>query len=221
MRNIRRISTVLLLVGLTVLLIACGGKDNGSIMNNNNNSNTNEQDNSIANTSNGEEDKDVIEVDKNLFSVKITIPASFLSDGDPEQIKAEAEQEEGIKEVTINNDGSITYEMSKAAHKRMIDEMKQELEGTIEEIKNSSDFPSIIDIMANKSYTEFTMVVEREKYENSFDGFAVLGLGMGSMFYQVFEGTDVEKVRVTIHVEDSKTGETFDTIVFPDELNES
>jgi hypothetical protein len=218
----RRIS-ILLLVGLMLLLVGCGGKENDSIAKNDDNKNASEQNISIAEANNNEKannseaDKDVIEVDKNLFSVEITIPVTMITDDDPEQIKAKAEQEDGI-EVTINSDGSLTYRMSKAAHKRMMDEMKESLEETVNDIVNSGDYSSIKDIKVNKSYTEFTMVVDRKSYENSFDGFAALGLGMGSMFYQVFDGADAETVKATIHVEDSNTGEIFNMIVYPDDL---
>ncbi|HHY91241.1 MAG TPA: hypothetical protein GX503_06205 [Clostridiales bacterium] len=204
--------SMLLIMGLMFFLVACGGEGDGSIMNNGDSSSVYEQED------NNETEKDEIKVDKDLFSVEITIPAILIAGDDPEQIKAEAEKEEGIHKVTINKDGSLTYSMSKAAHKRMIDEMKKSLEETIEEIKSSGDYPSIMDIKADKSYAEFTMIVDRESYENSFDGFAAFGLGVGSMFYQIFDGADAEAAKATIYVEDSNTGEIFNTIVYPDDL---
>ncbi|HHU30925.1 MAG: hypothetical protein QM368_05645 [Bacillota bacterium] len=198
--------TALFLVGLILLLVACNGGNNGSVANS-------------GGSGNREESKDEIEVDKNLFSVAITIPGSFFGSGDLEEIKAEAELEEGIKEVRINSDGSLTYIMSRAAHKKMIAEMKEALEETIREMINSGDYPSIIDIKANKSYTEFLMVVDQENYENSFDELSVLILGMGSMLYQIFNGADAETANVAMYLEDAYTGEVFDTIILPDDWN--
>ena len=205
----KRISILLLVVGLMLLLVGCGGKDGAS--------NTYEQNDSVTEVENSDLGGEAIEVDKHLFSVEVTIPASFFGDDDLEQIKTEAEQEEGIKEVTINSDGSITYKMTKATHSKMMDDIKKEIENTIQEIKSSGDYPSIIDIKV-ESYKEFTMVVDREKFENSFDAIATLGLGMGSMFYQAFDGVESEAMKVTIHVEDSNTSEVFKTIVYPDDL---
>lgn len=207
----KRISILLLVVGLMLLLVGCGGKDGAS--------NTYEQNDSVTEVENSDLGGEAIEVDKHLFSVEVTIPASFFGDDDLEQIKTEAEQEEGIKEVTINSDGSITYKMTKAAHSKMMDDAREEMENTIREILDGGDFPSIVDIKTNRSFAEFTMVVDREKFENSFDGFAAFGLGIGSMFYQVFDGADVDTVKTTIHVEDVSTGEIFSTIVYPDDLN--
>ena len=177
--------TILLAILLLLFLTACGGENGGQAVN----SDSQKQSDGAADVnSSSDEEKDTIEVDKNLFNVEITIPASLIADEDPEQIKAEAEQEEGIISVTVNSDGSLTYKMTKAAHKKMIDKMKESLEKTMDEIAGGSDFPSIKEIKANKSYTEFTMVVEREIYENSFDAFATFSLGLSSMFYQVFDG---------------------------------
>jgi|LSQX01.1.fsa_nt_gb outer membrane lipopolysaccharide assembly protein LptE/RlpB len=208
--------TILLAILLLLFLTACGGENGGQAVN----SDSQKQSDGAADVnSSSDEEKDTIEVDKNLFNVEITIPASLIADEDPEQIKAEAEQEEGIISVTVNSDGSLTYKMTKAAHKKMIDKMKESLEKTMDEIAGGSDFPSIKEIKANKSYTEFTMVVEREIYENSFDAFATFSLGLSSMFYQVFDGKNPENIKTTIHIQDSNTGEVFDTIVYPDAFN--
>lgn len=63
------------------------------------------------------------------------------------------------------------------------------------------------------------MVVDRAKFENSFDGIATLALGATGMYYQAFNGVNAEEAKVTIHFEDADTGETFNTTVFPDDMN--
>lgn len=126
---------------------------------------------------------------------------------------------EGIKEVTQNSDGSLTYKMSKNEHKKMLSEMGDSIEQSMEEMITSEDFVSIQDVKANKSYSEFTMVVDKAKFENSFDGFATLALGATGMYYQAFNGLNAEEAKVTIHFEDADTGETFNTTVFPDDMN--
>ena len=40
------------------------------------------------------------------------------------------------------------------------------------------------------------------------------------MYYQVFEGVDSENVKVNIDVQDVTTNEVFNTIVYPDDMNE-
>lgn len=125
-------------------------------------------------------------MDKGLLNVEVMLPASMFEGEDMDSSIAEAEKE-GIK-VTRNDDGSVTYKMSKSKHKEMMKEMETELQKTIADTKNGEDYPSVKEVSYNKDYSEFTLEVEREAYENSFDGFAVFGLGLSGMFYQLFNG---------------------------------
>jgi hypothetical protein len=158
-----------------------------------------------------------ISVDKNLTNVEVTIPQAFfeMQNTDFEQIKAEAEAE-GIKDVVNNGDGTITYKMSKSMHREMMLEMEKQMTSSIEEIKSSEDFPSIKDIKANKSFSKFTMKVDQEAYENSFDGFAAMGVGLTGLFYQLFDGANPDNYQVTIEVVNADTGKVFDTINYPE-----
>ncbi|TQR20296.1 hypothetical protein [Psychrobacillus vulpis] len=165
------------------------------------------------------EDK-AVEVDKGLFNVEITLPASFFEGQNIEEVIADAKKD-GVSEVTKNEDGSLTYKMSKSKHKEMMEELETGLKESMDEMKNSEDFVSVKDVQSNKSYSEFTMVVDKEAYENSFDGFASIGLGMTGMYYQLFNGITADKTKVTIDVKDESTGEVFDTIVYPDDLEDT
>ena len=160
-----------------------------------------------------------IEVEKGLLNVEVTLPEMFFKDENVEEMIEES-LAEGVKEATENEDGSVTFKMSKKDHKKMLTEMAEEIEGTVDEISNDENFTSIQDITYNKKFTEFTMVVEREVFENSFDGFAVLGLGFSGMFYQVFSGEDIESAEVTVYIEDESTGEVFEEVVYPEAFEE-
>lgn len=158
-------------------------------------------------------------VDKGLLNVEVTIPASFMEGEDIDQVIADA-KENNIKNVTKNEDGSVTYQVSKAQHKEMMKEMKTNVTTYIDELVNNEDFASIQDIKHNGSFSEFTIVVDKDAFENSFDGFASLGLAMSGMYYQAFNGTNAEKIKVTLHTQDAETGEIFGTAIYPDVLEE-
>ncbi len=160
-----------------------------------------------------------VDVDTGLLSVVITIPPDMLEGQDIEQLIADAE-EAGVREATENEDGSLTYEMSRATHNEMIKEMEEGINENLEEIKDSEDYPSIQDVTANNSYSEFTLVVDQEAFENSFDGLAALGLAMTGMYYQQFNGDDPDHMKVTVHFKNAETGEVFDTTVYPDAFDE-
>jgi len=166
-----------------------------------------------------EETGGALEVDKGLLNVEVTIPSTFMEGEDIDQVVADA-KENGIKNVTKNEDGSVTYKVSKAQHKEMMKEMKTNLASYVEELVSSEDFTSIQDIKHNGAFSEFTVVVDQEAFEGSFDGFATLGLAMSGMYYQAFNGTNAEKLKVTINTKDADTGEIIGTAVYPDVLDE-
>ncbi len=160
-----------------------------------------------------------VNVNKGILNVEITLPALFFEGQDIDQTIAEAKKE-GVSEVIANNDGSLTYKMSKSKHKEMIANLETSLVESIEEIKNSEDYSSIKDLTHNKSLTEFTLVVDKKIFENSFDGFATISLGIVGMYYQLFNGADSNEYTVTIFIQDETSNEVFDTIVYPDAFEE-
>ena len=106
-------------------------------------------------------DGEPLKVDKGLLNVEVTIPASFLEGQDIDTVIAEAKNE-GIKEVIKNDDGSLTYKMSKSEHKKMMKEMEEGIIKSVEEIKTGEDFTSIKDVSYNKSFSEFTLSVNKK-----------------------------------------------------------
>lgn len=173
-----------------------------------------------SNQTKDEKKNEEVSVDKGLLNVEVTLPASMFEGEDIDSVIAEAKKD-GVKEVTKNEDGSLTYKMSKSKHKEMMKELETNVKDTIEETKTSGDFASIKDITHNDSFSEFTLLVDKSAYENSMDGFASIGFGMSGMIYQMFNGSDADHTKVTILIKDEATQETFDEIVYPDALEDS
>ncbi|WP_298825325.1 hypothetical protein [uncultured Planococcus sp.] len=166
------------------------------------------------------EEGEGVNVDKGLFNVEVTIPPSFFeAEEDLEQVGAEAEAE-NVEEATVNDDGSITYKMSKAQHKEMLNEFAGNIESAKNEIPESGDYPSIQAVEASSNYDNFTVQVDYEAFENSFDGIATLTLGIAGSYYQLLDGADSDNYEVTIDIEDAETGEVVDTIIYPEALEE-
>jgi len=165
-----------------------------------------------------EEKGESIEVDKGVFSVEITLPASFFKGQDMNDIINEVEDDD-IK-IILNEDGSVTYKMSKSKHNEFMAEVYNDQVEYIEEIKNSGDYKSVKDIIYNKTFSEITLIVDQEAFENSFDGFVTLGLGISSLYYQLFNGISPDKYKVTIYFKNVETGEILGDVVYPDALEE-
>jgi len=203
--------TYLFMMLLSLLLVACGN-------NNQEKNNAGIAEESAKQQEEQTEDESV-DVKKGLLNVEVTLPASMFEGEDIDTVIADAKKE-GVKEVTKNEDGSLTYKMSKAKHKEMMEELKTGILETIEETKNSEDYVSIKDITYNDSFSEFTLVVEKSAYEDSMDGFAAFGLGISGMYYQLYNGVNPDEYKVTIFLKDEASQEVFDEIVYPDDLEE-
>lgn len=170
-----------------------------------------------------DEEEQAVEVNKKLVNVEVTLPASFLGmdeeELDIDQLTKDA-KEQGIKDVIVNDDGSITYIMSKSRHKEMMDEMQVGITETMDDLLSDEDFTSYKDIIANEDFTEFEVLVIRDQFEDSFDGFGILGLVFKSLYYQLCDGASPEDYRTVINMKDEATGEIFDTIIYPDAFDE-
>lgn len=114
---------------LSILLIAC-----------------NQDDDSGKKTDGADKaSEEPLKVDKGLINVEVTIPATLYKGQDIDSIISEAKNS-GIKEVIKNEDGSLTYKMSKSEHKKMMKELKERIVKSVEELKTSEDFVSINDV---------------------------------------------------------------------------
>lgn len=190
----------LILLGATIFLLAACGEDTSS----------------TKSTDKGEQP---LEVNKGLIDVEITLPADFFEEETPEEIESAA-KENGVKEVKVNEDGSVYYKMSKSKHNEMMKEMEQGVIDTIDELVNSEDYQSFKEISYNKDFTEFDIKVDPVAYENSFDGFGLMGLAMVSMYYSAFDGKTEDNIKATMHIINNETGEAINTVVFPDDLDD-
>lgn len=160
-----------------------------------------------------------VQVDKGLLNVEITLPASLFKNQDMDKVIEKAKAD-GVKDVTPNPDGSVTYKMPKSVHAEMMKKMEKNITDSVQDLKSGNSFKSIKDVTHNKSFSEFTLIVDKSAYEKSFDGFASIGLGMSGMYYQLFNGVSSEKLKVSIQIKDEATKEVFKTIVYPDALDQ-
>ncbi|MEK5231932.1 hypothetical protein MHB42_09170 [Lysinibacillus sp. FSL K6-0232] len=150
---------------------------------------------------------------------EVTIPATFFEGQDIDAAIASAKQS-GIKEVSKNDDGSVTYKMTTAEHEEMLNGIKEGIKATIEDMKTGEDFQSIKDVTYNDTFSEFTLAVNKEEFDKGLDSIASFGLGIAGMYYQLFNGVAVEDYQVTVSFTDEATDEVIKKIVYPDEYKE-
>ena len=77
-----------------------------------------------------------VEVDKNIFDVTITVPADYVGDVTQEELDAQA-KESDIHSITLNEDGSATYVMSKSQHKQMMKDLADNCNASLSDMVGS------------------------------------------------------------------------------------
>ena len=153
---------------------------------------------------------DQIEVDEGVLTVDITLPASFVSMGGETMTQETIDKvvaTEGYLSGKLNEDGSVTYTMSKLKHSEMIDEARK---GFDESIKESlADYPNVTAVTRNEDFTEIRI----ETTENDFSlGFLGLGLSFQAYFWHILNGTEFKLDVITV---DATTGEELDRTTYP------
>lgn len=135
-----------------------------------------------------------IEVEENLFSVELTIPAEYIGESTQEDLDAIA-NENGYKSVTLNSDGSATYVMTKAQHEEMMNELAANINDSLAQMIGSEDYPNITEVVANDNFTEFTVTTTSTELSLN-ESFSVLAFYMYGGMYNIFNGTPVDNVHV-------------------------
>ncbi|MFT4007368.1 MAG: hypothetical protein QM683_17725 [Lacrimispora sp.] len=148
-----------------------------------------------------------VDVEKGVFNVELNIPADFVGKQTQEDLN-ELCKEKGYKSITLNDDGSATYVITKQQHKEMMEEIKNSIDSSISEMIGSEDYPNYTDITTNDNFTDFTITTKSTELDMA-ESFSVLGFYMYGGMYNIFNGTAVDNVSVTFINADS--GEVIST----------
>lgn len=158
-----------------------------------------------------ENDSGGIEVDKNLFSVEITIPPGIAGDQSDFNKENYLKENEGFLDAEVTSDGSLKIKMTKKKHQEMVTGMKTDLEASFSALIEGKDTPYIKDFSSKNDYREVTISVDRAAYENALD-FTPLMVGFSVAMYQAIKG---EEFDCKIQIVDDKTQELISDINYP------
>lgn len=134
-----------------------------------------------------------LEVEKGVFDVTINIPAEYVGETTQDELDKK-EKEEGYKAV-LNDDGSVTYTMTKKQHKEMMKELEESFNKTLSEMVASEDYPNITDIKTNSNYTEFIITTKSNELDLA-ESLSTLAFYMYGGMYNMFNGTPVDNVHI-------------------------
>lgn len=176
----KRLLSVLLIATLSLSIIACDGKS--------------ESTNTENKTTETTDENQTIEVDENLLTVELTVPADYIGETTQGELDAVA-KEKGFKSITLNEDGSATYVMTKGQHKELMSEMTNEFNSSLAEMVGSEDYPNFTNIEANSDFTEFTITTTSTELGFN-ESFSAIAFYMYGGMYNAFNGTPVDNVHV-------------------------
>ena len=192
----KKTALFLMISMLLMSLPACSGKSDEQV-----------------NPENKQEQNEVVNVDKNLLSVEITLPPDFAGDLSGFDKEVYLDENPGIKDVELLEDGSMKLTMSRAKHNEIMEEMEQSILTSFNELMTDEESSYIKDIRASKDYRKVDVIVDREGYENAFD-FSSMTIMFSVGFYHIFEGDEFELVLRYI---DEATDEVIEELHLPEE----
>lgn len=193
--------SLLLSFVLILSLAACGGYEaqSGETQSGETNSTEKEPESSAG-----------VQVDEGLLNVDVTLAASFFEDQTAEEIKAEA-KENGYSDCKINDDGSVTYTMSKKKHAEMLDEMKASFDELIAGcLEGEDEVASFVDIQYNDDFSKIDIYVDAEQY-TMWDSLYALIFYITGAYCQAFAGVENDNIDVVVNFIDDATKEVLDT----------
>lgn len=104
-----------------------------------------------------EEVKDAasIESDENLTNIEVTLPDT-IDESTDEELETRR-SEEGYISITRNDDHSITYVMTKAKQKELLNKLEDRFKEFSETTPGSSDYPNVTKLEVNDDFSVFTI----------------------------------------------------------------
>ena len=139
-------------------------------------------------------DLDGLEVDNNLFDVEIAIPADLVGETTQEELEAQAIAS-GVHSVTLNEDGSATYVMSKAQHAQLMKNLADSINQSLSEMVGSEDYPNVTAISANDDFIVFTVTTTSTELTLQ-ESFSVIGFYLYGGLYGAFAGEEPSNIHV-------------------------
>lgn len=151
-----------------------------------------------------------IEVDEGLLTVDITFPESFVSMGETEMTQETVDAsaaEQGYLGGKLNDDGSVTYTMTKLKQRELLDQMKSDFDDSIQE--TLAEYPNVKSVTRNDDFSEISIEVSEQDLAT---GFLAFGFSFTAYFYQVLDGKEFATDIVYV---DAATGEELSRTSYP------
>lgn len=137
-----------------------------------------------------------IKTEDGILMVTITMPADFTDEGITQEL-LDAEAGEEYVSATLNEDGSVTYKLTKQQHKAMLDEFETGLDEALQEMVDDEEY-AYTEIKHNADYTEFDVTLSTEEV-GFMESIMSIAFYMYGGFYGIFSGHEAENVVVNYY----------------------
>ena len=138
-----------------------------------------------------------VEVENGILTVSITMPADLVDDATTQE-----ELNEGAGEyyqtALLNEDGSVTYKMTKAQHRAMLNSFTESFDQALQEMIDDNQTYRIAGIKHNEDYTVFDVTEDNDTLGFT-DSFSVLAFYMYGGIYNIFSGNKVDNIVVNFY----------------------
>ncbi|MCR5449767.1 MAG: hypothetical protein K6F23_10255 [Solobacterium sp.] len=140
-----------------------------------------------------------VQTENGIFFVYITVPADIVGT-DVTQEKIDANAGETYTSGVLNEDGSVTYKMTKKQHKAMMDTIKESLDNALQDMVDDEK-NAITEIRHNKDFTEFDVTLSTNELGLT-ESFLVLGFYVYGGMYAIFSGEEAANICVNYYAPD-------------------
>lgn len=149
-----------------------------------------------------------VEVDNGILFVRVTLPKDLVGE-DVTQEELDEKSGDYYTSAKLNEDGSVTYRMTKSQHRKMLEGIKQGIDEGINEFVNGDDY-SISGITYNDDVTEFDIMLDGTEVGLA-ESFAALPLFMYSGMYQIFSGKKADSIVINYYDPSGNVIDTYDS----------
>lgn len=147
---------------------------------------------------------------------QVTLPANFFTGMTEEEIQTSA-QEQGFSQCVVNQDGSVTYTVTAEQRRQIMEATKASMDSSISDLTSGEDADKIFTkIEYNDDLSEVNFYANPDTYSPNI-AYAYSFCTLGA-YYQIFSGTAMDAVNVTVHIINGNTNEELQTVTYQDML---
>lgn len=133
--------------------------------------------------------------ESNEDGVQLTIPKDFAEQTTQEECDRTA-SENGYRSVKLNDDGSVTYNITGAQHRAMMLRLKTSIDASLAQLYGpASEHPDHVKIVPNDDYTSFTIITKADSV-NLAEEADIMRIYMYGKTYNVFSGAAADNIHI-------------------------